>query len=178
MIIGISGTKRSGKDTVAQYIQLFCPQFKIYHFADPVKEACSRILHLSLSEIEMIKNDTLVWNDMQLSGRHVVREIGMLMTEIDPNILIDYANQKIFECAHIIFSDVRRIHEFEFIRQRGGIMLFVSNNNLDTDEDTHITETFPFKEACDYFILNNSDKETLFTQIENFVKDFIHEKIC
>jgi len=55
MIIGISGKKRSGKDTAAEYL-CFAYNFKRYGFADPMKKIVKEIFLLS---------DDQLWGDLK-----------------------------------------------------------------------------------------------------------------
>ena len=50
MIIGMTGKKRSGKDTAAEYL-CFAYHFKRYGLADPMKEALKHIFFLSESQL-------------------------------------------------------------------------------------------------------------------------------
>ena len=102
MILGLTGARGSGKDTLADHL-VERYDFKRIAFADPVREKVKFLLQLKNDkEYDTIKRAQLFWEkDFNLfrydaiDGRHLVREIGMLMLSYDKNQFTNYVTTEI-----------------------------------------------------------------------------------
>lgn len=51
MVLGIVGRKGAGKDTFASFVQKHNPDFRIYHYADRLKEICEKIFPVTNAQL-------------------------------------------------------------------------------------------------------------------------------
>ena len=151
MIIALCGAKGSGKDTVAKKIdELYTHVARVRSiaFADPIKKVVQHIFDLDPeSEVQYDKfKRTRVNYDLpgflthSVSGRHVVREIGMLMRSYNESQFIDYVNTNIDAKPNWIWvvTDLRFDNEYEFLRSKGAYIVKVKRTG--DQADNHITE--------------------------------------
>lgn len=165
MIIGISGKKRSGKDTVAQIlVEEF--GFTRLAFADVIKAAVYRLdpiislTGLRLQYIvdtdgwELAKEYPEVRRLLQVFGSEVGRDM------IDAQIWIELTLNGVKKSANIVISDVRFQNEAEEIKYQGGDVWRITKA---TGEfiDTHRSETELDSWNFDQYIPNNGSLEDL-----------------
>lgn len=167
-IIGLSGSKRCGKDSVAAILKKN-HQYKQASYAMFLKEACQKIFMFSYEQLygdEKEVQDTR-WHTtprkvLQIVGTDLFRDrFKELLPECVP------ANSSIWcECMKkyldsfhspqlIVISDVRFEDEAELIRSRGGKIWRITRPGLSTD-DTHSSETEGLRIRPDH-VLDNSD---------------------
>ena len=165
MIIGISGKKRSGKDTIAQIlVEEF--GFTRIGFADIIR-ACVYTLDpiISLSGLrlqhlvdtngwEATKDFPEVRRLMQKFGTEIGREL------IDPQIWIELTMSGIKASADIVISDVRFKNEAEEIKFQGGQVWRVNRTTGD-NYDIHRSETDLDEWTFDEYIPNHGTIEDL-----------------
>ena len=100
MILGLTGVRGSGKDTLADHL-VERYNFKRIAFADPVREKVKFLLQLnSDDEYDRVKRTQLYWERHSdsvryIDGRHLVREIGMLMLSYDQEQFTNYVTTEI-----------------------------------------------------------------------------------
>lgn len=121
LLCGISGKARSGKNTVAlPFIQA---GFKCIALADKVKE---------------IARDLFGWDGKKdEKGRNLLIAIGMLGRQIDPDVWIKYAMEKIKTGEHVVIPDIRFKNEASWIKAHKGVLIRVVRpalEKLDMDE--------------------------------------------
>ena len=156
MIIGLSGKKRSGKDTVAEYL---CAQYGFinYGFGDPIKEIARIMFQFSEEQLYGNQKDMLdvTWG---IKPREFFQKFG---TEYGQFILPDHHPEvfeginsrqfwvkcfwrwyqvKLKENPHlkVVISDVRFLHELTFIKEKGGYIIKVNRNGI--LKDGHLSE--------------------------------------
>lgn len=182
MIIGISGKSGAGKDTSAIFIKQIIESksnkevIKL-SFAKPLKKFISNYFGYTYDEIEVLKNSNEYLKDISFKGEPVtMRQLLQLTAEEFKNLygkdfwlnrlkpLIDFNNtNKIY-----IITDVRFENEYDFLKDNGGIMLYVIRDEI--NDYKHISEK-PLHKAYDSIIFNRSIYE-LNKQLEKFVEDF------
>lgn len=164
-IIGISGQKRSGKDTSALIIKEFLEKkgkkAVIYSFAYPLKLAVSKCFAISMNTIEHKKEVQIdLWKK---SPRQLLQQVGDKMRSIDQDVFLKNMRKKIKQTPKnttIIISDVRFDNEAKFVRSLGGVIIIVERNNIHKN-DKHITEQGINPKYSDYTIYNNLSKTLL-----------------
>jgi hypothetical protein len=174
-IIGITGNKGSGKNTVADIIgDLYHDpdkdlRFNSIAFADPIREKINYIFKLNgtITAYDDFKRSIVSTTDTDMgshsvSGRHVVREIGMLMRYYNPNQFVDYVEDKINFLTRVnyIVTDLRFDNELEFLKRKNAFIVKVVRDE-DTATDSHITERGFDDSQCDVVIYNNGSIEEL-----------------
>jgi len=193
MIIGLSGKKRVGKDTIADHL-VKRHGFIKYSFADPIKDIAKVLF--SFSDEQLYGNDKEKlderWNIIprdfyQKFGtdymQYIFPEHFPETEEVIPKkcfwikrFIVWFEEQKkINEDVKVVITDVRFIHEYDFLMDNDAMIIRVSKNVQNTD--THISENELDDYDCnkfDYVISNNSNKELLYKSIDDII-DF--EKI-
>jgi len=184
MIIAITGYKRSGKNTVSDYLKSKYG-FTEYAFAKPIKEVASLIFGWSMDHIENSKE--LVDERYGISPRQFLQWFG---TEGMQYILPDFYPAmkekvgrgiwvKIFEELYrcnpntdYAISDFRFPHEEKALKDLGAYTIKVINpriNNVDTHESEKHIDVF----KCDYFIYNTDTFENLYSQVDEIITNIL-----
>lgn len=173
IIIGITGFKRSGKDTAAVYL-LNCFSYKKFPivkrlgFADGVKEEIAEALGTTVKVIEDRKNipevrRLLQWwgtefrradNDLYWIDR-LANKIAALQWKAGPD-----------KRAVIIIADCRFPNEADFIRSNGGYIIKVERPGFDNSNDPHPSEAFVSSMPAHIYIKNDNKPLKLQKEIE------------
>ena len=191
MIVGLSGQKRSGKDTIAAYL-VKEHNFERKAFADPLKRSVAALFDIPYSEVDKLKldDDLLVgigsngkpeydqWIQYEgfraLSFREFLQRYG---TESHRDVFgqdfwLDHTLpvQGFYPGRAIVVTDVRFTNEAARIRELGGIVVRVSRNNSSaapSDQDQHRSEVIDFD--WDYLIENDGSFGDLYAHIEDML---------
>jgi dephospho-CoA kinase len=177
-IIAICGYKRSGKDTIAEYLTKNY-NYNHYKITDKLRKVVQLLFNLNDNDYEKNKeiNDTR-WNTtprkiMQFIGTEVFQyKIQELIPNISRNfwiksLLSDELINNINNNNHkIVISDLRFIHEYENLKQLNIplVVIKVTNNKI-KNIDNHISETEHLKIPIDYEIENNGTLQQLYDNI-------------
>lgn len=184
ILIGIAGKKRSGKDTVADFlIEKFYPNQVIkLGFADEVKTIVARMVQsvdprfLTAPTREVQKyieaNKQLFRPLLQWTGTDYFR------TVFGEDIWIKKFAQKILNLGDstqiAIVTDIRFLNEVNFIKDAGGFLLKVSRNasaTIGQSTDEHISETqLDSYRDFDYTIRNDLSLKSLDLCVDDLVK--------
>jgi hypothetical protein len=136
-LIGIMGRAGAGKDSVASMIaQMY--NYQIYHFADPLKKACSAAFGISLDHFHdrhLKEEVNEYWN---MSPREMAQLVGTecFRDQIDPNFWImraylEYRAAIASGFPGFIIADVRFQNEADMIFKNGGFLIEVLRPNLE-----------------------------------------------
>jgi hypothetical protein len=186
MLIGLAGKKRSGKDTVGNYlIQHY--NFIKRGFADPLKEACKIIFNLSDSQVygnnkEVIDNrwETTPRKILQVVGTELFRE---RLSELFPNIQdkiwlrnfeIWYNNIK--NRINVSVVDMRFLNEINLIKKLDGKTILVRRDAMNTIDNHSSENEFLTYNKFDYIIDNNSTFQNLYLRIDEIMLSLGIEK--
>jgi hypothetical protein len=172
MIIGISGKKGSGKDTVATFIKEFLPQYENKSFAGKLKEMIAILLNVSTEQLEDrgYKESNLGW--LNSSPRELMQKLGTEWgRSIDEDIWVKalLADYDINE--NWIITDVRFPNEADAINKAGGVVIRVYRGD---SSDTHPSETsldnYP---DFVYKIVNTGSLKDLRNQVEFIIEEIL-----
>jgi len=156
-IIGLTGRKRSGKDTVARFIMDMVPDSERLAFADPLKEEVAAACGVSVAYIEAHKeNFRLI---LQGWGTDFRRELS------DPEHWIKQMRREIAiavacDTPLAVVTDVRFPDEAEALRRLGAVIIRVVRPAT-RNGDHHPSETNTDEMEVDAEILNDSGLEEL-----------------
>lgn len=166
-IIGISGKKRSGKDTTAQYITQFLPgDSEIVHFADDMKKSAAIALGLApdffkhdISKLHRFLVDiNPLGEPVTMTGREFLQKFGTdcIRNVIGQEFWVVRMMEKIADlrARYIIIPDVRFPNEYHAIKQAGGLVVRINREEAETG-DTHPSETALDDFHFDFYIDNN-----------------------
>lgn len=131
-LIGITGYKRSGKDTLARGLcqELGLQQFS---FADPLRSLVAEILGISLAQLEECKETPIDWLG-GVTPRHMMQTVGTEWGRnmIHPELWILSMFARMPDTGGVT-SDVRFPNEAQQILDRGGVVLRVNRPGYTSD---------------------------------------------
>ena len=179
MIIGITGKKFNGKDTVSDYI-VSKYKFTKIAYAEPLKEVCRNLFNFNDDQLYGNKKEDIdpFWN---ITPRHAFQFIGTDMIRNNANKLISGINNNFWvKCLekrildlnsrgikNIIISDIRFINEADIVKHLNGKIIKVCRN-IDNN-DTHISELEINNINEDILIENNGSLEELYSKIDTYL---------
>jgi hypothetical protein len=160
MIIGISGFKRSGKDTVAAVLEE--KGFVKIRFADPLKEML-RAIDIPEENIEGARKDEPM---AVLGGRSARYAMQTLGTEwgrntIHPDLWVMIWARRARTHQHVVAPDVRFPNEATIIQALGGSVWHVHRTGFTGDR--HESERYIDKLPCNRSLVNDGTIEELQT---------------
>jgi hypothetical protein len=184
MIIALTGAKGSGKDTVADLlIAQYQSQWKTVHrlaFADPIKRMVQHIFKLdnrTNEQYDKFKRSTLDVFDTDkimcsVEGRHVVREIGMMMRNYNEKQFNDYIEERLTSVAFttnqvFVITDLRFDNEYTLLRRWGAKIIKVDRPGY--EYDGHITERGFDDHLVDYVINNDGTMNDLTDAVQDLI---------
>lgn len=165
-IIGISGKKRTGKTTVAEYLQTLYPnRVFVMSFADALKDEVCDAMGITKKYMEENKDDfRLILQGWGTNFRR--KHCG------DDYWIVKYLTKllKLPAQAIVVTPDVRFVNEAATILNVKGILWRINKLECDID-DQHSSETqLDSWTKWDAVINNDGDKETLFRTIDGILK--------
>lgn len=184
MLIGLTGCKNSGKDTVADYLVRHHGYEKL-SFAALLKESVANLFDIQQRHIEEWKNDDRVRvtitgpnsSDLgpshttycEMSFRQYLQRYGTEAHRdvFGPDFWINelFRRYKITTDSNYVFSDVRFDNEAVSIIVRDGLVFSVERPGSDL-EDQHASEHGVNLEWIAGWLENDGDFENLYDQIE------------
>lgn len=181
-IIGITGRKFNGKDTLGLYLteKYFYDRLG---FADALKEACKCIFGLSNDQLYGNKKETVdeYWKVtprkiFQFVGTELFRnQLHMIMPDIKENIWIEVVKKQILEKiklnpnAKIVITDVRFSNEVQMIHELGGIVIKVNRKSVNNSDDIHSSELEIDKLNVDVVIDNDATVKDLYSKLDTIL---------
>lgn len=168
LVIGLHGAKGSGKDQFYKAVKAAFPLHNVRKiaYADPIKNEVCRIFGLKdEQEYDDFKRTQVMYtlpdreshdNEAQaVSGRQVVREIGMMMRGYNPNQFVQYVENEIMKDPGTVWciTDLRFENELTSIRNNlGGVIVKIKRDGVDFDG--HVTETEFSDDLCNFIVYN------------------------
>jgi hypothetical protein len=187
-VIALTGPKGSGKDTAADFICKYYTNVEKAAFADPIKHIVQHIFKLdshSSREYDRLKRSNMSFEDPStqttwrgINGRHVVREIGMLMRSYDEQQFNYYIQKAIIEAAArrssiFVVTDLRFDNEYIMLRRHGAKIVKIARP--DYQYDGHITERGFDDHLIDYVIDNNGSLGAFEVNVMDVIDKIIKE---
>lgn len=168
-VIALTGHKGAGKDTIAALIyDLIGSSVRTIAFADPIKIQIMKFFDLANThQYDLFKRTDVEYQlsdhlKHSVSGRHIVREIGMLMRSYDTFQFTEYVKDEIRQDPNSVWiiTDLRFDNEYLLVKSFGGKIVKVYRPG-ENHKDMHITERGFDDELCDYTIENDGTIEEL-----------------
>ena len=180
-IIFLTGPKGSGKDTIAQIIAETYDNVKTIAFADPIKDVMMDLFELASKEqYDQFKRTDIVYKlpdhlSHPVSGRKLVREIGMLMRRYDQRQFIDYVWKEIAADPNALWivTDMRFDDEYLMAKQLGAKIVKITRPFY--NYDGHISERNFDDHLVDNILHNDGDLEYLKARIEAVMNNIMRE---
>ena len=189
-IIALTGAKGSGKDTVAGIIKAKYDNVATVAFADPIKNVIQHIFQLdtqSNDEYDRLKRSDLsalspdgdtevpwvTWK--HIPGRHVVREIGMLMRSYNEKQFTEYVEDQFKQHPDKmwVITDLRFDNEYTMLKKWNAKIIKI--NRPYYEYDGHITERGFDDHLVHKIILNDGSMEFLNTRVSVVMESLIKE---
>lgn len=150
MLIGLCGFKRSGKDTVAiglaqQY------GFERFAFADAIREEVAALD--GISRPDETQKDVRSTNGQSYRDALIAR--GQARRSEDPDYWVKALASSIAQPpvpANIVITDCRIPNEVDWIRSRGGVLVWVWRDGIVSNG--HVTER-DWRPVCDIVLHND-----------------------
>lgn len=188
MLIGITGKKGTGKDTVGQYL-VDNYEFRRLAFADKLKEAVANLLGIDINEVDALKNPDELWRVeivshqeqrifSELSWREFLQRFGTEMgrNTFGQNFWIDcwqdaWTTLSVLEpdIRNVVATDVRFNNEAHHIHFCGGYVIEIVRDGY--EPDGHASEEGIDELLVDALITNNGTIEDLYKDVDQLMKD-------
>ena len=179
-LIGVSGKKGSGKDTVGAYL-VENYGFERMAFADPLKEACCQLFGFDDEQLYGDKKETPDprWGDV--TPRKVLQLVGTELLQTQLNRLIPELGGNIFskrlelglpdlDKYPIVITDVRFDDEVPIIKRNGGFIIEVVRPSQEREGDpslsSHSSEKGLSPKNIDLVIENTGSLSHLYSKID------------
>lgn len=122
--------------------------------------------------VEMYQNSD---EKYYMSLREILVYVGtyVLQNSLSKNVFINDVQKKIensYGLKYAICTDVRFMHEFDFIRKHNGIMINITRDGI-TQLDNVAEHDLDNEDDFDFIIENNSDYEALFSQVWDMISE-------
>ncbi len=191
MLIGLNGSKGSGKDTVGQYL-VENYGFERLSFAEKLKVSAAALFDVTVEMWEEWKNDDTmkvavykagddIWfpapegPQIMQSVRYFLQRYG---TEAHRNIFGDdfwvdalFRDYDGLDGKNYVITDARFSNELKKVKELGGYNINIKRRR-DVSEDSHISESPPPPIYIDAWFDNHSTFERLYKQVDNFIDSF------
>ena len=179
-VIALCGYKRSGKDTIADYIQKY--GYKKVSIAEPLKGICKTLFDLTEEQVDG-KEKECVLQEYGVTPRALMQFFGTeimqyKMQELCPFIgrrfWVDRLLKSLNEKQLYVISDLRFIHEYESIKKMFGesfIVICVCNKNI-KELDEHVSEQEWKHIKYNHIMRNDLTLMHLYQQIDDFMKKY------
>lgn len=183
LVIGLCGAKGSGKDYFYHTAKKMYPQLDVRKiaYADPIKNELCQIFELkSELEYDMLKRTpvhfTLAdYTKREVAGRHIVREIGMLMRKYDEQQFVRYVEEEIRKAPQALWciTDLRFDNELDSVRNRlDGFVVKIKRPGF--VYDGHVTETELSDDVCHSIINNEGSIKHYEKQVQHVLNTIMH----
>lgn len=195
MIIGLTGLKNSGKDTVGAYL-IKEHGFERRAFADPGKKMIASMLDIGMWEIDKLKNDESCFVTLGNKNEPEIKFVGQPAHMWSPIREQDFRAflQNFFESAKVIFgedvwvnqvlpvdgfyggkaivlTDLRFHAEANRIKELGGYIMRIERP--DVEQNHHRSEVEQHTIVADCTIRNDATIEDLYIRVTNALDNLL-----
>ena len=172
-IIAVCGLKRSGKDTVVNYISNCFKQYKHYKISGALKTMLTNVFDITADNFENEKKDLIhpYYNVsprllMDFFGTHIFQyEIQKILPNEKRCFWINKILKKSLD-ENIIISDLRFIHESNEIKKHSESNLIIKVLRNNTSDDGLASEAECQHIKADIIIDNNGSMEELYNKVD------------
>lgn len=175
-IIAICGLKRCGKDTLADYIVDKYGFVKV-KIADPLKQICKNLFQLSEDQVETDAKEVIDprWG---VAPRRLMQFVGTEMFQYKLQELLPAVGRHFWiqqmttrhPDHNIVISDMRFLHEYEFLKATGDELIVVKIERNSSTYDEHCSEKEWQDIPSDIVIQNNTTPIAMFEQFNQWAK--------
>ena len=176
-LIGLSGRRGSGKDTVAQLIRQLQPE-RLWHirsFGDSIKAVCAALTGEVVTPYYSQEGKAERVPTFGRTRGEMLQQVGSALRAWEPLVLVDAFFAGLPPDAFVLVPDVRFANEADPIRARGGLMLRVEGDPLQQRGDGTRDDNHPSEIAMDDYphfaatIHNNGSRNDLTLQVRELL---------
>jgi hypothetical protein len=177
-VVGITGRKFNGKDTLGKYF-IENMGYEKLAFADALKDACKCIFGFSDEQLYGDKKEEVdeCWKVsprkvLQFVGTELFRnQLSTIMPEIGNDIWVAVIKKKILDnpSKKFVITDVRFPNECELIKKLGGTIIRVNRSSVNTEVDVHASEIAIEKLEVDFQMENDGTIEELYEKFSKLL---------
>jgi len=176
ILIGISGKKGHGKDTAAKHLEEK-HNFRVIHFADPLKEACKSLFLMNDDQLYGSRKEEVDprWGVsprtvMQKLGTDICRvEMDKVIPGIGDSFWLRRLEIELIELLEsgidVVIADVRYPNEVQLVKKYNGTTLNIVRGEINT-KDAHISENALNGTVFDHVINNDAGITELHERVE------------
>ena len=177
-LIGLSGRRGSGKDTVARLIQQLQPQhiWQIRSFGNSIKSVCAALTGEEAAPYYTQSGKAELVPTFKRTRGEMLQQVGQALRVWEPLVWVDAFFAGLPPDAFVLVPDVRFANEADPIRARGGLMLRIEGDPLQqrgdgTRDDDHPSETaLDDYRHFDFIIHNTGSFKNLEQQVKELAK--------
>lgn len=176
VLIGIHGKPRAGKDTIANRL-VSKYGFIRYGAGDPVKRATAAMFDIAMENLyhDQLKDTrNEFWN---MTYREMAQKVGKESSRdvFGEDFWLRHIEKKLatlpVEIPGLVLADVRYANEAVWVRQRGGLVLFVERiNRPQAANEQHAAEQALDPSLADVIIPNNGTVQELWEKVDLIVE--------
>lgn len=187
MVIALTGKKQSGKSTAAEYIAKRYNAERV-NFKDgliqELKERFPNTLQVIIRTLEKANYDGMkpwtidrLFNEKPDIVRSLLQEYGTnVRREDDPLYWVSKWEGSV-GIKTVVCDDVRFLNEAEAVKKKGGIIIRIKRNGLEST-DTHLSETQMDLIEPDFTLtVETGDIEGLYRAIDEVIKNSYGENL-
>ncbi|WP_310398034.1 hypothetical protein [Hymenobacter sp.] len=177
-LIGLSGRRGSGKDTVARLLQQLQPQriWQIRSFGDSIKSVCAALTGEDVAPYHTQKGKAQRMPTFQRTRGELLQQVGQALRVWEPLVWVDAFFARLPADAFVLVPDVRYPNEADPIRRRGGLVLRVEGDPLRQRGDGTRNDDHPSETAMDAYphfaatLHNTGSPDDLTRQVQALLK--------
>ena len=177
-LIGLSGRRGSGKDTVARLLQQLQPEpnWQIRSFGDSIKAVCAALTGEDVAPYYTQKGKAQAVPTFHRTRGEMLQQVGQVLRVWEPLVWVDAFFAALPPDAFVLVPDVRYPNEADPIRARGGLMLRVEGDPLRQRGDGTRDDDHPSEIALDNYphfaatLHNSGSREDLTRQVREVLK--------
>lgn len=176
-IIGLTGRKRSGKDTVAVMLKDGRGSGVLtLSFAEPIRRFVAECCSLTKQQLEQVKDGSVTLAaDVFVSPRRMMQELGTEWGRSQhPDLWVAILRDKLDTIAErypgteaVLITDVRFENEADMIHDMGGVVVEVIRPTGSVAQDAHASERGLSPENVDIKLYNDGTIDQLKEQVCN-----------
>jgi energy-coupling factor transporter ATP-binding protein EcfA2 len=150
-LIGLSGRRGSGKDTVARLIQQLQPEriWQIRSFGDSIKSVCAALTGEAVAPYYTQEGKAELVPTFHRTRGEMLQQVGQALRDWEPLVWVDAFFAALPPNAFVLVPDVRFPNEANPIRARGGLMLRIEGDPLQQRGDGTRDDNHPSEVAMD-----------------------------
>lgn len=174
MLIGLGYKARSGKDTVADYLE---KEYSYYRHSFAFQLKALLWFLFGIDDELLISGDKNTYIPLWgMTVREMLQKIGTdaLRNNFDKDIWVKLAFKDILDGENQVFTDVRFENEAKAIKEKGGILIRIDRDNeqLTGPTATHQSESeLDEFSDWDYILVNNGTLQDLYDGIDTIMED-------